>query len=84
MGLFSKSFSVKKATPRRSASLNNLVAMDPTLRQREFNPEPENVSKLLEEYDGTRLLPLDTKQEDKNNRRMLYEFFSIFSKFSKI
>ena len=40
MGLFSKAFSPKKPIQRRSASLNNLVAMDPTIRQREFNPDP--------------------------------------------
>ena len=43
MGLFNKSFSPKKAPQRRSASLNNLVVMDPTIRQREFHPDPENV-----------------------------------------
>jgi len=46
MGLFSKAFSPKKPIQRRSASLNNLVAMDPTIRQREFNPDPATPSKF--------------------------------------
>ena len=46
MGLFgNKSFNKKKATVRKTVSLNNLTT-NPTERARELHPDAENVRRL--------------------------------------
>ena len=47
MGLFgNKSFNKKKTGVRKSVSLNNL-SQNPTDRQRDLHPDPDNVSFLI-------------------------------------